>query len=395
MKVLCISPRTPPAVRPQAILLGKMIPEWICQGIDPVIVSYDNNGKWDIKAPVYTVPAFRASRILGHLAPLQKLNEFFYCMKTSRKIMPILKKEKIEVMFSFANPQICNVIGAFLKLKSNLPFVAHFSDPWVDHPYEKIGPISKFILKRMEHFVINNADAIIFVNPILRDLVMRKYPRSWAHKTRIIPHCFNPSEFDSEPVGKNQIFTIRHIGAFYPQRNPKPMFEALRMILDRGWNKQKFKIQLIGATTGYAGMTAEQLEDMVRSAGISEIVETVPGVEYRESLKLMRRADCLVSIDANIPGSPFLQSKIIDYSYVSVPIICITPTHSPTGQVVEGLGYRSFNYSQIASLAKYLAEIINGENVPQVNVQFRNQFHVKNTTQKLIQCFMELKKQII
>ncbi|MBU4375843.1 hypothetical protein KKH38_05055, partial [Patescibacteria group bacterium] len=63
LKILCLSFRTPPAVRPQAILIGKMIPEWIKQGVSPVIITYESGGKWDINAPVYTIPQFNISRL--------------------------------------------------------------------------------------------------------------------------------------------------------------------------------------------------------------------------------------------------------------------------------------------------------------------------------------------
>ena len=53
IKPLCLSFRTPPTVRPQAILIGKMIPEWMAQCLEPVIITYESNGDWDIGAHEY------------------------------------------------------------------------------------------------------------------------------------------------------------------------------------------------------------------------------------------------------------------------------------------------------------------------------------------------------
>src|SRR3989344_9046948 len=59
IKPLCLSFWTPPTNRPKAILICKMIPEWINQGIRPVIVTYEKNGDWNIDTPVYKIPQFK------------------------------------------------------------------------------------------------------------------------------------------------------------------------------------------------------------------------------------------------------------------------------------------------------------------------------------------------
>jgi len=58
LKVLCLGFWSPPLIRPRAILLGKIIPEWLNQGIKPVVVTYDNGGQWNVEAPVYRISQF-------------------------------------------------------------------------------------------------------------------------------------------------------------------------------------------------------------------------------------------------------------------------------------------------------------------------------------------------
>ena len=81
IKPLCLSFRTPPAVRPQSILIGKMIPEWINQGLKPVVINYDSNGDWDIDLPLYSLAQFRVNRYVNKLLPIKHFLEDRYYKK--------------------------------------------------------------------------------------------------------------------------------------------------------------------------------------------------------------------------------------------------------------------------------------------------------------------------
>jgi glycosyltransferase involved in cell wall biosynthesis len=61
-------------------------------------------------------------------------------------------------------------------------------------------------------------------------------------------------------------------------------------------------------------------------------------VPYQESLSVMQGADVLVVIDADIPGSVFLPSKLIDYIGAGRPILGITPLDSATARVIKESG---------------------------------------------------------
>ena len=77
LKVLCLSFRTPPQVRPQAILIGKMIPEWVRQGVKPIIITYREKEKWQIDLPIYKVDKFQLNRYLRRLPLIANLLEKF------------------------------------------------------------------------------------------------------------------------------------------------------------------------------------------------------------------------------------------------------------------------------------------------------------------------------
>jgi glycosyltransferase involved in cell wall biosynthesis len=385
--VLCLSLRTPPAVRPQAILIGKMIPEWIRQGLKPVIVTYDDNGTWDIETPLYKIKPPKSRGGIWTLPILRDIDNALYVYTTCKNIVPIIKKHQIELIYSFANPQICNIIGAKLKKLTGVKLISNFSDPWYDQPYDQYSFWSRYLILRQERSVIVASDRVVFVNQVLRNLVMKKYPEAWFKKTFIIPHCFDAKQLPPEIKKDASIFTFSHIGTFYEKRTPEIIFKAFRHLLDSNKQIPRFKLKLIGPIREYATYGAEKLSDLIKRYRLNSHVEVVAPISHLDSLVCMKQADYLIAIDADIPNSPFLQSKIIDYAGSGTPFIGITPSGSPMNWFMKNLRYPVFDYSQFEQLEKQIERCINRKSEASPDKNFLSLFDVAQTTKQLINLF--------
>ena len=392
LKVLCLSFRTPPVVRPQAILIGKMVPEWVRQGVKPVIVTYEGAEKWDIDLPIYQIPKFYINKFLNRIPPLRMILRRWYYKKIVDIVEQIIKKHNINLIFSFSNPQESNILGARLKEKLGIKFIAYFSDPWSDCPFEIfLSPWSKKRMLNQEKFVVAESDRIVFCNQQTSDLVMKKYPKGWSLKAEVVPHCYNLKDYPAVEKKVGQRFIFSYIGVFYKLRNPEIFFKVLHHLLDCEPSLGgKFKVELIGAVDNYTGYSKEKVSQIINSYGLKDNVEIIPPVSYEESLKCMKLSDCLVVIDADVPNSPFLPSKVVDYAGSGNTILGITPGGSPTAQFIKNLGCKSFNYNQIDELAEYLGKLISGEIKIEINKEYLEQYDVRNTTAKLINQFKEV-----
>lgn len=537
-KILAISFWTPPIVRPQSILFGKMIPEWIKQGVNPFIASYEHEKKWNIDLPTHFV---NKNEIKGNLIK-RNIDQLKYFNNEAKRLSQFAKENGVEVIFSFANPQESNIIGALASKKSGLPFVSHFSDPYVDNPYSTFKGLNLLKAKFLERLVIKQSSRIIFTNQKALDLVMKKYSKKQKGKALVIPHCFDPADYDRtridtdkerihtdnkktkllyedltykirgvvfnvynslgfghkesayqkaleyelEKIGLNiepqktvdllyddkkvgtyrpdlvvnnkiilelkssnslvksdrkqvlqylrgmgyslaliinfgssklqieriintsnypresvssirenpssnqreSVFTISYIGAFYKERNPELLLEALNMLIENSPEiKEKFEVVFVGGENSYAGFGKKEIEKLVSKNNLSENVKLIPPVDFKESLALMEKSDCLVAIDADFKDSPFLPSKVIDYAGAKRHIIGITPVGSPTEEVLNNLNFPSFNYDQKKELALYLKLLISGK-IPLKIKEFElSQYEVSNTTAKLLETF--------
>ncbi|HLD28277.1 MAG TPA: formyltransferase family protein [Patescibacteria group bacterium] len=388
MKVLCLSFWTPPLVRPRAILIGKMIPQWICQGLESIIVAYEGDDSWQPDAQVYKIKPFTLDSWARKSAIMRNIYEFLYYQKLYFQVKKIISRHQPDVVFSFSNPQASNILGAMIKSRLKLPFISHFSDPWYDNPYKKYTGLGAKKVLWLEKYIVKNSDRIVFTNDQAKDLIMKKHPREYYDRAVTIPHCYNESEYPS--VNKhNDKFIISHIGAFYPDRNPEPLLQA---ISQQPEIQSKIKIKFIGCSSDYVGYSIDDVKNLARKYNLENIVEIIPPISYEQSLKEMKLSDLLVSIDANFKVSPFLPSKLIDYAGSDTPVVGISPTGSPTDWFLSSLGLCCFSYDQIDGLGEYISNLIDKKIEIKVNKEFLDQFKVENTTKKLIQYFSNIIK---
>ncbi len=393
LRVLCISFWTPPVVRPQAILLGKMLPEWQRLGITPVLLSIAQKEKWQgVSFPQYYIPAISGiiSRIVGRFPLLRELSDSLYLWYWAQRAERIIRDEKIDLIFSFANPQESNILGAMLHKKLKIPFISHFSDPWYDNHYKDFSPERGSKVLALEKFIMEESDIILFTNQPALELVMKKYPKEWTARTAVIPHNYEAIDYPerSKPRTIKPPYKISYIGAFYQKRTPEPFFKALAELLKKYPElRDAFTIELIGAASPYAGYSVEQLEKMLSDYGLRDRATLIPPITYKESLRAMVESDLLIAIDADIPGSPYLPSKVIDYIGSGTPIVSITPTNSPAGKIVVGSGYWSFSYEETEKLASFLERWLKGQEQPKRDQKYIDQFSIASTSKMLIAHF--------
>lgn len=399
INLLCLSFRTPPALRPQAILIDKMVHQWLADGLKPVIITQEN-GHWDIDATVYKIPRFQMNKYLARIPGVYNFFEDRYFYRMSLIVSAIIKKHNLNIAFSFSNPQTSNILGALLKRKLGIKFISHFSDPWYDSPLQDFSRFSKRRVLHQERFIVENSDRIIFVNSQLRDLIMKKYPILFKNRTSIIPHCFDRKDYPEVQKSKSGVFIFSHIGTFYKQRTPEILFKIFeRLLMKDKTLASKVRLQLIGGVrgytiSGYTDFNQKNMDELVEKFSYREILELIPAVDYKKSLKYMKLADCLIVIDANIPGSPFLTSKVVDYAGSGTEIVGITPDGSPTVEFLSNLGYHTFNYEQIEEISDYFLKLISGQIKTQINRDYLKQFEVSATADKLINNFKEVLGQI-
>jgi glycosyltransferase involved in cell wall biosynthesis len=372
------------------MLIGKMIPEWIAQGAKPVVATAGEPGDWSSGAPVFRIAPPTPPGAAGGNALVRRSRRARREGAILGSLLNMVEIHRSNLIFSFSNPQESNVLGARLSRATDIPFISHFSDPWVDNPFKRYGLLRNLSLRRQESGVVKQSQRVIFTNEQAQHLVMAKYPVALRQRGIVVPHCFDPRLYlGSEP--RQDRFVISYIGALYGDRNPRPLLAALARLLGADADlRQKCLVRFVGATDEGGSFRDRDLARLIAEHGLEGVVSSEPKVQYAESLRLMRASQCLVVIDADFPGSPFLPSKVVDYAGSRRPIVGITPADSPTAQFLRRLGYRAFAHSDIDGLAAYMRELIVTGTALAPDEAVLREYEVSSTTARLLSVFREV-----
>lgn len=237
-----------------------------------------------------------------------------------------------DVLVTFGSPMSDHVIGLELKQRFGWPWLAHFSDPWVDNTFKNFNWLSRSINLSLERKVVEAADRLIFTSSETVDLFMAKYPASLRSKARVLPHAFESDSYQSRPVESNSKIVIRYIGDMYGRRTPEPLLSALKTILvSQPRLLDDVFFEFVGS------MHDLDLNQMGLADLPKGLVGFEPTVGYSESLDLMTSAHGLLVIDAPAAESVFLPSKLIDYIGAGRPVLGITPPGTAT-RLIKDLG---------------------------------------------------------
>lgn len=260
-----------------------------------------------------------------------------------------LDKNGRAVIYSRAPRHVSSLAARELKKQTGLPWVAHLSDPWFDFSYE--GFLHRAWIRALERRVIDEADAVVFVNQPQADKVMAKYPDEWRRKVLVIPHGFasfqNP---DAQPVrAGSRPLRLLHTGAFYPvYRTPDTLFEGIALLNRRVPLEGRLSLECVGDETTC-------FQPLVDKLGIGKIVALKNVVPYDECQRMIAAADLLVVVDVTFGlRGVFLPTKLIEYFAFSKPVLGISPPKSAVAQTLEGCGLQNAEQDSPAAIADAL-----------------------------------------
>jgi glycosyltransferase involved in cell wall biosynthesis len=258
--------------------------------------------------------------------------KWVWIASASRVARRLAAERPFDVLVSFAQPWSDHLIGLRVHRATGLPWVAHFSDPWVDSPYLHGRPWQRRIWRRMEADVIRHATAIVFVNAQTADRVMRKYPEAWRVKAHVVPHGFDRADARSAaPAPDEGPLRLVYTGRFYAGiRTPEPLLRSLAALMKRRPLARDLRVTFVGTPVPAHERLAERL-------GLSGLVEFTGRVPFAESARIAASGDVLLVIDAPADDSLFLPSKLIDYLPLGKPILGLTPRAGATADVLRRL----------------------------------------------------------
>ncbi|MBN2186931.1 MAG: glycosyltransferase [Dehalococcoidia bacterium] len=227
----------------------------------------------------------------------------------------ILKKHKVDVIFSSHGPPVSHFIASYLQKKAGIPWVAEFRDHWsLNHNFIKIQPFH-FLLQWLERRTLWNSSLLITVSePMAKELKALH-----SKEVAVISNGFDDEDY-RENIPLSTKFTITYTGNIYPgKQDPTPLFEAIAELHRISLVCPKdFELRFFGKNV------ADSVSSLIRNYRLEELVKIYGFVPFGESIRRQKESTVLWLLGWNDPREKGVYTgKIFEYLGARRPILAI------------------------------------------------------------------------
>jgi glycosyltransferase involved in cell wall biosynthesis len=238
------------------------------------------------------------------------------------------RQSNAEQIFSSGPFWTNHLVGFALSYLTGLPWTAHFRDPWVAGGWETpTSAIAGRVGKWLERMIVTRATAVVGVTEEHVAAFRQTYSHLPADKFVAVPNGYDGGEWDNLPADirrdekSGEKFLIVYAGKFYIERDPQPLFRALKGLIDSGEiASEQIQVDLVGWCATSEGRS---VREMAVECGLSDCVNILGPRSRPETLRRMTEADLLLLLAERfviqIPG------KTYEYLRAGRPILALTP----------------------------------------------------------------------
>lgn len=281
------------------------------------------------------------------------------------------------------------LVGLAVQRLTGLPWVADFRDSMTEESYPS-NRLRWRTWRWIESRVVRTASIVVFTTTGTRDMYQERYPE---HSGRF--HVI-PNGYDEESFGRAEALVPRarriaracirlvHSGILYPsERDPRPLFEALSLLMRRG-EIHAGDLEIVLRATGHD----DYLESLISKAQIGAIVKLAPAIPYEDALREMLEADGLLLLQA-ANSNHQIPAKTYEYFRAGRPIIALTDHAGDTAATLRDAGINTIcdiarADEIVAKLPTFLAAIREGTApivTRELAVAHSRQSHAKSLSQ--------------
>jgi len=239
----------------------------------------------------------------------------------------IIKKEKIDLIFSSSPPPTVAIIGQKLAVKTGTKWVADFRDPWLEIVYYqnlKRSNITKIIDSALEKRTLSKTNGIVTISEKIANLFEKKVP---GKNVFVIPNGYDETDFPKIKFKKNEKLTIAYTGTISKDRIPYPLFDALVKFKNEGIKDLLLK---------FAGKFSPEFYNEIKTRDIVDYFELHGFVPHNKSTEILLNSDVLLLVIDNVPENKgFLTGKMFEYLGCKKPIFAIGPTDGDANKILR------------------------------------------------------------
>lgn len=249
----------------------------------------------------------------------------------------VIDRHKPELIFATSPPPSNLMLAAKIRQQTGLPTIFDFRDDWVGN-HQQIYP-TPWHRKRMRHLeleTIGQSDALVAVNPFIRDALRERHP-NYAFPVESIPSGYDAKRFANPGVATIKRdpdkLTLLYSGRFYGENQPDTFIQAVDGLLRR-----KPELRAI-IRLAFQGGLERRHHDRLRSAGLESQVLDLGYVDHPTAIANLLEADILWLVAAHrTRGEQVSTGKVFEYMASGKPILALAPNGGALHDLLIGYG---------------------------------------------------------
>jgi glycosyltransferase involved in cell wall biosynthesis len=148
---------------------------------------------------------------------------------------------------------------------------------------------------------------------------------------KVITNGYDPADLDlSQPVEKDEKFTILHIGMLGKARSHTIFWEGLRKLREENPGlKSDLEVRIYGLTDPFVIAQTAHFEDR-------SWIKFLPYIPHEEVIRVQRAAAVLLLSINHVPmAKGIITGKIFEYLAIGNPILCIGPLDGDAAEILK------------------------------------------------------------
>lgn len=261
-----------------------------------------------------------------------------------RFLKKYLAEHPVDLVVTTGPPHSMHLIGRGLKRATGIPWIADFRDPWTKIFYFKHLSLSAWAQKRherLEQSVLDEADAIVAVSPLVRD----DFVAATRTPVHLITNGYDPDDYQQrvEPDG---FFNLTHTGLFAADGNPLVLWKVLAdKVREDAQFARMLRLRLVGKTD-------VQVLEAIRAAGLGDQLVDLGYRDHQTAVREQLGASVLLlplrqepEYRATLPG------KLFEYLGARRPVLGIGQTDGAMARILAETGAgQTFDWPDEAGL---------------------------------------------
>ena len=239
-----------------------------------------------------------------------------------------MREQGIDVVLTSSPPLTPQLIGAFLKRRPGVRWIADLRDSIVAKPdrhfERRLVRVKERAQSRVARLVASRADAIVTVTP---QIVEEMKALGAGCPVELIPNGADFDDFAAIPYEPGERFRISHTGNFFGKRNPRPFLNALAR-LDAP------------VTASFIGDFRVADREWAAGLGLGERLVLTGFQPHAEAIRMQRSSDVLLLLipDTGERALGVASGKLYEYLAARRPILALAPAEGVAAKLIRDAG---------------------------------------------------------